>query len=409
MKNKWMIPVLLLIVFSALAGCKKEETVKRDVAEMSFEEIAEEARGTTVTFYGWGGSEKINKWLDETVAKTLMEQYEVKLERVPMVPSEYLPKLLNEKQLDSEGTIDVLWINGENFHSAKTNELLYGPITEKMPNFNTYIDGTSPDVLYDFGHPVEGYAAPYGKAQMVLIGDTAKLTALPKNHQELLEIAKAHPGKLTYIDASDFTGSAFVRNIIYDIVGHEVFMDHPADKSALKETIQPALDYLKEIKPYLWREGVTYPADGAQLDNMFEDGEVYMTMSYTPLHVAGKIADGSFKETSQGFLFDKGTIGNTHFMAIPFNAPNKAAALILINHIISPEIQATKYDPTVWGDLPVTNPMKHTKEQKALFDAVDVGQGTVPMEELLVKRLPEMRADLVPIIEEIWRDEIPGK
>jgi putative spermidine/putrescine transport system substrate-binding protein len=133
-----------------------------------------------------------------------------------------------------------------------------------------------------------------------------------------------------------------------------------------------------------------------------------MTMTYTPFHVAGKIADGSFPDTAQGFLFDKGTIGNTHFMAMPFNAPNKAAAMVLIHHILSPEIQVTKYDPSVWGDLPVTDPLKLTEAQMALFDAVDIGQGTVPQEELLVKRLPEMRADLVPIIEEIWRDEIPG-
>ncbi|PKM68505.1 MAG: ABC transporter substrate-binding protein [Firmicutes bacterium HGW-Firmicutes-2] len=408
MKKICVILVLMLVFISVLAGCKKEVVTEKDIADMTFDEIVEAARGTTVTFYGWGGSEDINKWLDETVAKSLMDQYEVTLERVPMVPAEYLPKLLNEKQLNSKGTIDVLWINGENFYSAKNNDLLYGPFTEKLPNFNTYLDGTSPDVLYDFGQPVEGYEAPYGKAQMVFIGDTGKLTTLPKGHQELLELAKAHPGKLTYIDASHFTGSAFVRNIIYDIVGYEVFLDHVADKATLKETIQPALDYLKELKPYLWREGVTYPAEDAQLDNMFEDGEVYMTMTYTPFHVAGKIADGSFPETAQGFLFDKGTIGNTHFMAMPFNAPNKAAAMVLIHHILSPEIQVTKYDPSVWGDLPVTDPLKLTEAQMALFDAVDIGQGTVPQEELLVKRLPEMRADLVPIIEEIWRDEIPG-
>lgn len=407
-KNSTLLLVLLLLL-SLLAGCGGGKPEEQDLTEMTFEAMMEAARGTTVTFYGWGGDESINRWLDDTVGGELKRRYDITLERVPMVPAEYLPKLLNEKQLNQAGTIDVLWINGENFYSAKTNDLLYGPFTDFLPNFETYIDGDSPDVLYDFGHPVEGYEAPYGKAQMVYIGDTAKLSFLPKSHTELLELAKLHPGKITYTNpTTHFTGSAFIRNIIYDMVGYEVFLNHPADKEALRATVQPAMDYLKALKPYLWREGTTYPAETAQLDNMFEDGEVYLTMTYTPFHVAGKVADGSFPPTAQGFLFDKGTIGNTHFMAVPMNAPNKAGAMVVINHILSPEVQVTKYDPAVWGDLPVTDPRKLTEAQQALFDAVPIGSGTVPQEELLLRRLPEMRAELVPLIEAIWNEEVLG-
>ena len=49
------------------------------------------------------------------------------------------------------------------------------------------------------------------------------------------------------------------------------------------------------------------------------------------------------------------------------------------------------------------------QEQKAAFDAVDLGKGTIPQDELLAKRLPEMPAELVPIIEEIWAEEVVGK
>ncbi|MBM7615179.1 ABC transporter substrate-binding protein [Alkaliphilus hydrothermalis] len=412
MRNKGILLICFILVFSLLsAGCTvkdKEQDNGVSLQDKTWEEIVEEANGTTVSFYGWGGDEKINRWLDTTVAQELKERYNVSLERVPMVPNEYLPKLLNEKQLKAEGTIDIVWINGENFYNAKSQEILFGPFTQMLPNFNQFIDTDSPDVEYDFGHPVEGYEAPYGKAQMVFIGETAVIEKLPSNHIELKELAKKHEGKITYPDLTDFTGSAFIRNIIYDIVGYEAFIDLQADKEAVREVIQPALDYLVDLKPYLWRQGENYPATIAQLDNMYADGEVLMTMNYTPFHIAGKIADGSFTKTSQSFLFEKGTIGNTHFMGLPFNAPNKAGALVVMNHILSPEVQVTKYDPTVWGDLPVTDPSLLNDKQQQLFEKVELGEGVIPQDVLLQHRVPEMRAELVPIIEELWREVVLG-
>jgi putative spermidine/putrescine transport system substrate-binding protein len=398
---------LVLISTLLMSGCapqSKNETLE----DLSWDEIVALASGTKVTFYGWGGDENINRWLDITVANVLKERYNITLERVPMLPNQYLPKLLSEKQLNASGTIDIVWINGENFFNAKNQELLYGPFTSKLPNFNTYIDVDSPDVNYDFGHPVEGYSAPYGKAQMVFIGNGEIIESLPTNHLALKSLAQQFPGKLTYPDLSDFTGSAFIRNVIYDIVGYEAFIGLEADREKVKTIIQPALDFLVSLKPYLWRQGETYPSTIALLDNMFADGEVIMTMNYTPFHIAKKIEEGSFPSSSKSFLFDKGTIGNTHFLAVPFNAPNKAAALVVINNILSPEVQVTKYDPIVWGDLPVTDPNRLTAAQRQAFDAIKLGEGVIPQDILLQHRVPEMRAELVPIIESLWREFVLG-
>ena len=40
---------------------------------------------------------------------------------------------------------------------------------------------------------------------------------------------------------------------------------------------------------------------------------------------------------------------------------------------------------------------------------VDLGEGVLSQAELLEHRLPEMPADLVPVIEEIWLNEVVGK
>ncbi|KXZ39932.1 putative spermidine/putrescine transport system substrate-binding protein [Alkalithermobacter thermoalcaliphilus JW-YL-7 = DSM 7308] len=407
---KKIISVILTIFLSfSLIGCSQnDQKISDSLEEKDWESILESSRGTTVNFYGWGGSDSVNKWLDTYVAPRLKEEYDITLNRVPMNIDDILNKLLGEKQLDvKQGTIDVVWINGENFYTAKTNGLLYGPFTEKLPNFNKYVDKDSVEVKYDFGFEVEGYEAPYGKAQFVMIYDKDRVTSVPRNHQELLQLVKENPGKFTYPAPPDFTGSAFVRNIIYDIVGYEQFMNLEPDKELIREKIQPAIDFLKEIKPYLWREGKTYPATIAQLDNMYSDKEVFMTMTYNPNSVAAGIQAGRFPQTSASFVFDKGTIGNTHFLAIPFNSTNKEGALAVINFILSPKVQASKYDPENWGDLSVLDNSRLSDEERKMFEDIKVGKGVVSLDELLSHRLPEMPANLVPIIEEIWLESIP--
>jgi ABC-type uncharacterized transport system YnjBCD substrate-binding protein len=48
--------------------------------------------------------------------------------------------------------------------------------------------------------------------------------------------------------------------------------------------------------------------------------------------------------------FPEGTLGNTHFVAIPFNANAAAGAMVFADFLLSPEAQAHKQDVSVWGD-----------------------------------------------------------
>ena len=132
-----------------------------------------------------------------------------------------------------------------------------------------------------------------------------------------------------------------------------------------------------------------------------------MYMTYGAYDAAVGIENGKYPETAETFIFDKGTIGNTNFMAIAGNSENKAGAMVAINEMMSPEIQASRYE--TMKVLPVVSYDKLSDEQQEAFHAVDLGKGVLPQEELLEKRLPEMPAELVPIIEEIWQEEVVGK
>ena len=388
--------LLALVMVLSLTACGATQK-EIDLNSASWDEILEAAKGTTVTFYGWGGDENRNNWLNTTVADYVKEHYDITLEVVGMNIDEILAKLSGEKQASSKkGSIDMIWINGENFYSAKDNGLLWGPFTGKLPNMETYIDLEDPETLNDFCMPIEGYEAPYAKAQMVMYADTAVTPDLPASAEEFMEFCKANPGKVTYPALPDFTGSAFVRNLIYEICGWEQFQTMEADYDTVKAAIEPAVDYLKELNPYLWNEGKTFPDSSTTVDAMFADGEVVMNMSYSPFTVATGIANGTYTETTQTFVFDKGTIGNTNYMAIGFNAPNKAGAMVVINAIISGEIQLTQYAQL--RELPVVATEKLSADEKTAFDAVDLGKGVLSQAERLSHRLPEMPAKLVPVL-----------
>ncbi len=389
-------------------GSAASESSDEASKEGSFDDVKEKAKGTTVTFYGWGGDDKLNNWLDTEFAPVMKEKYDITMERVPMDIDQVLSQLSGEIQAgETDGSIDMIWINGENFQSAKENNMLYGPFTDQLPNFNEYVDAQSEDVTMDFAYPVEGYEAPYGKAQVVLVADTAVTPDLPKSAEELKAFVQKYPGKVTYPALPDFTGSAFVRNIIYEICGYESFMDMEADKETVRAAVMPAMEYLRELNPYLWNKGTTFPDSSTTVNNMFADGELVLNMTYDAYDVALNIEDGSYTDTTQAFQFDKGTIGNTNFMAIAANSGNKEGAMVAINEMLSPEIQASRYEKL--RVVPVLDNEKLSKEQKEAFDRVDLGKGVIPQDELLSKRLPEMPSVLVPIIEEIWTEEVVGK
>ena len=416
-KMKKLIALLLTAAMAlGLAACAKpaetaqtgEAAAAFDVSTADWDAIVEAAKGTTVTFYGWGGDEERNNWLNTTVASYLKDNYDITLEVVGMNIDDILAKLSGEKQAGTEtGTIDMIWINGENFYSAKENGLLWGPFTDKLPNMEAYIDMEDPETLKDFCMPIEGYEAPYGKAQMVLYNDSAVTPEAPNSAEELLEYCKKYQGKVTYPALPDFTGSAFVRNLIYEICGWEQFQTMEADRDTVKAAIEPALEYLRELNPYLWNEGKTFPESSTTVDAMFADGELVCSMSYGPFAVATGIAQGTYTDTTRTFVFDKGTIGNTNYMAIAYDSPNKAGAMVAINAVISADVQLTQYSEL--RTLPVVATEKLNDDEKAAFDAVDLGEGVLSQAELLAHRLPEMPANLVPIIEDIWLTDVVGQ
>jgi putative spermidine/putrescine transport system substrate-binding protein len=399
------ILVFLCGAFVLMAASKKTAPDEPTLLSMDFSRIESLSEGTKVTFYMWGGSSIINRWVDSYVGGEMKKRYDVTLERVPMDASIFVNKLLTEKQAGRDrGTIDLLWINGENFKNAREADLLFGPYVGVLPNYRDYVDPET--VAYDFGYPTEGYEAPYGRAQFVFEYDSAKVDSPPDTYESLLRWVKENPGRFTYPMPPDFTGSAFIRQAFYAVTGGYAQYVEGFDEELFRKNAPMLWAYLSEMKPYLWQEGKTYPKDVAALDTLFARGEVDLNMSYNQTHAQNSILTGLYRDTVKSYVMKNDSIYNTHFTAIPFNAPNKAGALATTNFLLSVEAQVSKNMPENWGDFTVLDMDRLSSEQRAMFESIDLGDATVALDVLASNGVPEIPASYLEKLEAGWEEEV---
>ncbi|PTL38559.1 ABC transporter substrate-binding protein [Alkalicoccus saliphilus] len=376
--------------------------------ENSWTDIENEAASTEVNLYMWGGDEGINEYIDEWVSPALEEEAAVTLNRIPMDTEEILQRLLTEKRAGRDaGSIDIIWLNGENFKNAKDNDLLAGSFTEELPNFQNYYDTESSAFQLDFGTAVDGMEAPWGQVQFVFHYDETQIDHPPENFQDLKGWIQENPGRFTYPNPSDFTGNAFIRHLLYENADEPSSVyNQPLDEEQMQDPAGQTLDYLEEIQPDLWREGSHYPNSLTELDRLYSNGEVWMTMGYNEARAESLVERGVFPESTRSFVMEPGSIGNTHFLSIPFNSPNMAGALVAINHMLSPEAQLEKMKPSPWGENTPISIDKLDDDMQQKFQEVDRGDTVLPTEKLEESFLPESDASYVGWLEDQWFNEI---
>lgn len=408
MKNKYIVLILLFLMTLTIiyAGGQGEKN-DSDWLQSPWDEISTAAENTEVNFYMWGGSASINQWVDNVVAPALLKKHQLTLKRIPMDASVFINQLLTEKAVGkNKGSIDLIWINGENFNRAKKEGLLYGSFSPKLPNF-ALVDSRS--VSYDFGTATEGFESPLGRAQFVFEYDSALVQNPPRNFEELLNWTRENPGLFTYSQPPDFTGSTFLRQALYATSGGYEIFSVEYNKDFFDSHSTSLWNYLNKIKPYLWQQGKTYPSDKARLDGLFEQGEVRFNMTYTQAEASGKITDGRYPPTIRTLVFNEGSISNTHFTSIPWNAPNVPGAMVLANFLLSPEMQYSKNIPENWGDFTVLDPRKLDEEWQLKFKSLDLGMATLPLDELTSVSVPEISPSYVEAIEQAWYREVLEK
>ena len=370
--------------------------------------IVEMARGGEVNWFLWGGADNINQYVSDTIGGILMDQYGITLNRVGLTDTvEAVNIVLGEKEsgVMDAGSVDMIWINGENFRTMRQGDLAWCGYTDTLPN-NALVNWDNPAIANDFGVPVEGCEVPWSRAQFAFAYDSATMTDPPRSIPELIDWIKANPGQFTYPAPPDFTGAVFVRHVFYYAAGGVENLLGEFDQAKYDEAAAKTWAILNEIEPFLWREGATYPTSITQLNDLFANGEVTLNFNYEPAQFGIAVQSGLYPDTVRSYGLTDGTIGNTNYTIIPFNSPNKAAALVLQNVLLSGEAQLTKAQPDVWGTSPGIEMDRTSPEIQAAFAAIPSLPSVVAAADLAQNALPELQAGWISAIEQGWIENV---
>lgn len=394
MRKSWVPTITAAIVCAGLAG---------GAAAASWPDTVAAARGGMVYWNAWGGDERTNTFI-AWVAAEMAERYGVTVRHVKLSDTaEAVARVIAEKTAgrDDGGSVDLIWINGPNLLSMKENDLLFGPFAEDLPNYR-YVDTVNkPSNVVDFTLPVDGMASPWRLAQIVFVYDSARVSDVPRSIPDFLDWAKAHPGRFAHPDVRDFLGVTFLKQALYELAPDPDVLQSPATDEDFDAVTAPLWAWYDQLRPLLWRQGRQFPRNGPAARQLLADGEIDMLISFDPAEAAAWVDAGLAPDSVRAFTLDEGTIGNTSFVAIPYNSPNTDAAMVVANFLLEPSVQARAQDARHLGSFTVLDLDALDAEQRALFEQLP-SNPALPSNADLQLALPEPHPSWMTRIADEW-------
>ena len=388
------------------SGGARATTSPSASAHQTWDQTLAAARGQTVSLWMWGGDPQGNAYVDDVLAPAAKD-LGITLTRVPITDTkDAINRILAEKQAGrSDGSVDLVWVNGDNFRTGQQAGIWRCGWAGDLPSA-AFTATADPLLTSDFGIPVDGCESAWHKAQFTFVFDSARVPDPPHTMDGLLKWIAAHPGRFTYPAPPDFTGSVFVREVLYAIAGGYANVPATFSQQAYDSAAPKLWEALNGIRPSLWRGGDTYPKDSTQLDKLFATGDVDFTMTYGPATLTKLVADGTFPSSTKVLTLDEGTVGNASFLAIPVTSGNSAGAEVVADLALSPAQQVAKADPKVWGQFTALDTSKLTAAEAAAFAALPASP-VVPTYDVLSRNAnPELAAAWVPALDEGWRRNV---
>ena len=377
MRSRWVVaPFRALLVLLLATNAWAQDAQWR--------EVLAKARGQTVYWNAWAGDDRTNAFIAWAGAETL-RRFGVRVVHVRLNDTaEAVARIVAEKAAgrDSGGSVDLVWINGANFLALKQHGLLYGPFAQALPNYR-FVDTTHVlSNIVDFTVPVDGFAVPWRRAQIVFVVDGARVEDPPRSMRELLAWASRHPGRTTHPAVQNFLGVTFLKQALYELTPDPARLQQPATDADFDAVTAPLWTWYDALRRNLWRRGDQFPASGPAQRQLMNDGEIDLMISFNPAEAAVAANAGLLPASTRTYVLDGGTIGNTSFVAIPYNATSKEAAMVIADFLLSPATQAHAQDIGQTGSFSVLDLARLAPADRARFDALPRSAALPTLDEL---------------------------
>jgi putative thiamine transport system substrate-binding protein len=344
-------------------------------AQSYWQNIESQGENKDVYFYAWGGDAQINSYI-QWAAKQVKAQYNINLIHVKLNDtSDAVTRVLTEKSAsnNNQGSIDLIWINGANFATMSEHGLLLKQWANELPNFSLTDPLNNPAVTFDFGIPTQGMEAPWGQASLTFYYDSLSINnRAPSTLNQLLEWSRLNPGRFSYPKPPDFLGMSFLKYALVTL--HQTSDKHlkaqlnqPASERNTDRVLNPLWRFLNKLHPNLWRRGKHFMHNGAQMRRLVDDTELSLAFTFSGPEIPAAVKRFDLPISIRSYAMSDGSLSNTHFVAIPYNASQPQAAQLVANFLLSPQAQAHKQKAHIWGDKTVLIQSTLSPMQQALF------------------------------------------
>ncbi|GHB77512.1 ABC transporter substrate-binding protein [Psychrosphaera saromensis] len=359
-----------------------------------WQKIEQTGENQDVYFYAWGADSQVNAYI-QWAATQVKTKYNINLVHVKLSDtSEAVSRVLAEKSANNnnQGSVDLMWINGANFATMNEHTLLLKQWANKLPNFQYTDPVNNPAVTFDFGIPTQGMEAPWGLASLTFYYDNLAINGsannqLPTTLDELLVWSTQNPGRFSYPKPPDYLGMSFLKYAL--VMLHQqsdetikAQLNQMATKQNTQQILMPLWNFLNKLHPTLWRHGQHFMQNGAQMRRLVDDTELSLAFTFSAPEVPAAVKRFDLPKSIRSYAMSDGSLSNTHFVAIPYNASHQQSAQLVANFLLSPQAQAQKQKPSVWGDKTVLIQSTLSSDQQALFQTDTPHPSALPLNSI---------------------------
>ncbi|MBS1207485.1 MAG: PotD protein [Proteobacteria bacterium] len=305
----------LLITWSGLSFAQ-------DINTMNWPQIIAEAKKEgQLSWFQWYYQDRLKEQVS-----LFEKKYGIKV----TIPEGTLAGNINKLMADrnrEEGDIDVISINGGGFDTVAPQQTLFGPIRRLLPDSNTLnysIEGTDS----------KGYSVAFWGNQTGLAYDSRRLKAseVPRSLPQLERFLAAHPQEFGFNVENGGSGPAFIESVMRKLVPNFDFTKGDAEVKKLAD-LAPAWRWFKKYRP-----DYVITASNADSVTRLVSGEFLLVPAWED-YLVGLQHHGEVPDSIKLYIPDFGMPGGGNMVAIPRNAPHKAAALLFIHWLTAPDTQ----------------------------------------------------------------------
>jgi len=322
--------ILCLTVFLSGTIFAAGQTI--DLQTASWDEIVAAAKEEgQVAFYACYAPDYFKE-----AAQDFESQYGIKVNLIVGDLAANFNKAISEKDR-AVGTIDAIIVGGQWVKTAMDLDLFYGPMKNVIPDADKLVSS-----IWEVqeGFLTKGYLTPLNRNQTGILYDPERVSNPPQTWAELEAWIDANPKKFGFNDPSKGgSGQSFVHTLIAQTTGG--LDKYKGDTDVAPEKVANwnlAWEWVNSRKDKL-----TFTVSNNDSIVRLNDGELAMTWAWDD-NVKDLMNKGNIFTRAKMYIPQMGAAGGGDTMGVLKNAPNKAAAALLIYHITTKEQQLKKFE-----------------------------------------------------------------